>query len=89
MLTSNFGKLSNPGKSSISPVFTLKQAPCHGQRTTPLQYAPGDQYSNQQLRHLIKTHVVCVILRINLICEGKVHQLHDAEDYGYIDGILG
>lgn len=27
------GKLSMPGYSSRSPVWLLKQAPCHGQRT--------------------------------------------------------
>lgn len=39
-LTLNLGMLSRPGKSSMSPVFTLKQAPCQGQRTLPLQWLP-------------------------------------------------
>uniref|UniRef100_A0A336LZK1 CSON012283 protein n=1 Tax=Culicoides sonorensis TaxID=179676 RepID=A0A336LZK1_CULSO len=34
------GNESNPGKSSISPVFKLKQAPCHGQRTRPSPREP-------------------------------------------------
>lgn len=28
---------SIPGKSSMSPVFMLKQAPCQGQRTVPFE----------------------------------------------------
>uniref|UniRef100_A0A1B0BAU9 Uncharacterized protein n=1 Tax=Glossina palpalis gambiensis TaxID=67801 RepID=A0A1B0BAU9_9MUSC len=31
---------SSPGKSSISPVLMLKQAPCHGQRTRPSPTTP-------------------------------------------------
>lgn len=38
--TWNLGKLSKPGKSSISPVPMLKQAPCQGQRTLPLDRTP-------------------------------------------------
>lgn len=40
-LTWNLGKLSKPGKSSMSPVLMLKQAPCQGQRTLPLDKTPA------------------------------------------------
>lgn len=35
------GKLSSPGKSSISPVAMLKHAPCHGHRTCPFDSTPN------------------------------------------------
>jgi len=38
--TWNFGMLSSPGKSSMSPVWTEKQAPCHGHRTSPPHNTP-------------------------------------------------
>lgn len=41
VLTWNLGKLSKPGKSSMSPVLMLKQAPCQGQRTLPLDKTPA------------------------------------------------
>uniref|UniRef100_A0A1A9Z3Y9 Uncharacterized protein n=1 Tax=Glossina pallidipes TaxID=7398 RepID=A0A1A9Z3Y9_GLOPL len=34
------GNESSPGKSSISPVLMLKQAPCHGQRIRPSPKTP-------------------------------------------------
>uniref|UniRef100_A0A1A9VWW4 Uncharacterized protein n=1 Tax=Glossina austeni TaxID=7395 RepID=A0A1A9VWW4_GLOAU len=34
------GNESSPGKSSISPVLMLKQAPCHGQRNRPSPKTP-------------------------------------------------
>ena len=39
--TWNLCRLSRPGKSSRSPVLTLKQAPCQGQRTRPRDSTPG------------------------------------------------
>jgi len=41
--TWNFGMLSRPGKSSMSPVLTEKQAPCHGHRTSPPHNTPYRQ----------------------------------------------
>lgn len=40
-VTWKVGRLSSPGKSSMSPVAMLKQAPCHGQRTCPFDSTPG------------------------------------------------
>ena len=40
------GMLSRPGKSSMSPDFRLKQAPCHGQRTWPLPTTPVATYND-------------------------------------------
>jgi len=48
--TSNFGMLSTPGKSSMSPLLTEKQAPCHGHRISPPHNTP-----NRQARILICT----------------------------------
>ena len=39
--TWNLCRLSRPGKSSRSPLLTLKQAPCQGQRTRPRDSTPG------------------------------------------------
>lgn len=40
-VTWKVGRLSRPGKSSMSPVAMLKHAPCQGQRTCPLDNTPG------------------------------------------------
>lgn len=39
-VTWKVGRLSRPGKSSMSPVAMLKHAPCQGQRTCPLDSTP-------------------------------------------------
>lgn len=40
-VTWKVGRLSSPGKSSMSPVAMLKHAPCQGQRTCPFDKTPG------------------------------------------------
>lgn len=52
-VTWKVGRLSRPGKSSMSPVAMLKQAPCHGQRTCPFDSTPGKKEHFQQslLKH--------------------------------------
>lgn len=49
MFTLWHGKLSIPGYSSRSPVRTLKQAPCHGQRTVWLVRAPAHRNTVSQM----------------------------------------
>lgn len=39
-VTWKVGRLSSPGKSSMSPVAMLKHAPCQGQRTCPFDNTP-------------------------------------------------
>lgn len=59
IVTWKVGRLSRPGKSSMSPVAMLKQAPCHGQRTCPFDSTPGREEHFQQslLKHVTKVTV--------------------------------
>lgn len=67
-VTWNVGRLSRPGKSSMSPVATLKQAPCHGQRTCPFDSTPGNK--QKRTRNLLNTYhsMCCIDVSLALWC---------------------
>lgn len=61
------GKLSMPGYSSRSPVWMLKQAPCHGQRTvcpviTPEHTPKHTRTITETVEHVKKAAFLCILL---------------------------
>lgn len=63
------GRLSSPGKSSMSPVAMLKQAPCHGHRTCPLDKTPASGRSKHPA--LLNTITTVYFRRVDTLCKVK------------------
>lgn len=54
------GRQSVPGYSSKSPVFTLKQEPCHGQRTLWPDSTPAEEHETPTVVTLHFWHVIYI-----------------------------
>lgn len=52
-VTWKVGRLSSPGKSSMSPVAMLKHAPCQGQRTCPFDNTPEMTGNDDNVKFMI------------------------------------
>lgn len=71
-VTWKVGRLSSPGKSSMSPVAMLKQAPCHGQRTCPFDSTP--EKSKKRSRNVLNTYYSICDVDLNLVHCDALHE---------------